>query len=56
MKKKNKKITGVVGVISLIIGVTGAIPSFLNVNYFGLSASAFFVILGVILIAIGFGD
>ena len=56
MNKKNKKIVSVIGTVSLVMGLTSSIPSFLNSSYFGIGASAFFVILGLILLAIAFGE
>lgn len=56
MKKKIKKIVSVIGVICLVIGLAVLIPSFLSKSYFGIGASAFLVILGLILLAIAFGE
>ena len=49
MAKKHKRVIVTLGFIFLVFGLTGSIPSFLQKSYFGLSAAAFFAILGVIL-------
>lgn len=56
MRKKDKRLLLISGAISLIMGITGAIPSFLNKTYYGLGASAFFVIMGVIFLTLSQGD
>jgi len=56
MKKTTKNILAVAGIISTIGGITGAIPSFLQGNYSLAIGSSIFMIGGIILIAIAFGD
>ena len=56
MKRTTKNLLAVAGVISTIIGITGAIPSFLKEMYGVAISSAILIILGIILLAISFGD
>lgn len=56
MRKTTKNILAVAGVIATIGGISGAIPSFLNENYSIAVISGIFIIGGIILIAIAFGD
>lgn len=56
MKRQTKKLVLVLGVISLILGISLMIPSFLQKVYLGLGAGILLVILGVILFALGYGD
>ncbi|HLD15554.1 MAG TPA: hypothetical protein VJB94_03160 [Candidatus Nanoarchaeia archaeon] len=51
-----RKVLGVIGIISAIMGLTGTIPAGLQNSVPLLIGSGFFVILGVILMAIGFND
>ena len=55
-KGKNRTFWGVLGVILVVMGVTGTIPLALNKQYLGLSITAILVIVGIILIAWAFGD
>ena len=56
MKKETKNIVAVLGVISTVVGVIGAVPSFLGENYaLGLGFSVV-VVIGLVLLAISFGD
>lgn len=57
IKKKNKMVIGVLGVVLTIFGVIGTIPILLNKEYLvGLLATGLSVIVGIILIALAFGD
>lgn len=56
MKKTQKNMFLVAGTILTILGITGSIPSFLNEQYTVATLSAIFVIGGIILLAVGFGD
>jgi len=56
MKKKIKKLVSVFGVICIVSGGIGAIPSFLREMYGYAIASGVLIILGIILFAIAFGD
>ncbi len=56
MAKKKRTIWGVIGIILVIMGVTGSIPFAIQRQFIGVSVSAVFVIGGVILIAWAFGD
>lgn len=56
MKKKTKNILIVAGIIGLVLGITGAIPSFLQSRYGVATASVGLIILGLILLAIGYSD
>jgi len=56
MKKQTKNILAVAGVISTVMGIIGAIPSFLRENYGAATGSAILVVVGLVLIAIAFGD
>ena len=57
VKKKNKTIWGVIGVISTIFGITGTIPILINKEYIiGLPITAISVIIGIILMAWAFSD
>lgn len=56
MKKKEKNILAVAGVISAVMGIIGVVPSFLQ-NQLGLAtASAFLIVVGLVLLAIAFGE
>ena len=56
MRKITKNILAVAGVISTIMGIIVAIPSFLQ-NQFGIAtASAILIVGGLVLLAIAFGD
>ena len=55
-KQTNKNILAVIGVICAVLGVMGGIPLFLqNMLGFAITASAL-VVIGLILLAIAFGD
>ena len=53
-RKKNFLALG--GVISIVVGVLGAVPSFLVERYGIAVASTFLVVLGLILLALAFED
>ena len=56
MKKTQKNILAVAGVISTIIGVMGAVPLFLQ-EKFGLATGLVILVVGgLVLLAIAFGD
>ena len=54
MSKKN--ILAVAGVISTVLGILGAVPSFLQEMYGAATGAVFLIVLGLILLAIAFGD
>lgn len=56
MKKQTKNILGIAGVISTVIGVIGTIPSFLREMYGIAIGSTLLIIIGLVLLAIAFGD
>jgi len=56
MKKRTKNVISVIGVILLVLGITTSIPLFLQKNYLGMIISLISVIIGVILLAISFGE
>lgn len=56
MKKKTKNLLAVAGVICTVIGVMGTIPSFLQEKYSIAIGSVIFIIGGLVLLAIAFGD
>ena len=57
VKRKNKTLWGVVGVILTLFGITGTIPILLNKEYLiGLPVTGLSVIVGIILIAWAFSD
>jgi len=56
MKKQSKNILAVAGVISTVVGIIGAIPSFLQSNYTLSILSVVLVVGGLILLAIAFGE
>ena len=56
MKKTTKNILGVAGIISSVLGITIAIPSFLNEMLSIATVSVFLIVIGLVLLAIAFGD
>ncbi len=56
MKTTQKNILAVAGVISTVIGVMGAIPSFLQEKYGLATGLVMLVVGGLVLLAIAFGD
>lgn len=56
MKKQARNILVVAGVISMVMGIMGAVPSFLQENYLGAALAAVFVICGLVLLAVALGD
>ncbi len=56
MKKKTKNLLAVAGVICTVMGVIGAVPSFLQARYGIATGSAILVIGGLVMLAIAFGD
>ncbi|MBU0627826.1 MAG: hypothetical protein KKC75_01445 [Nanoarchaeota archaeon] len=56
MKKKTKNLLAVIGVIGTVMGVIGAVPSFLQSKYGIATGSAILVIVGLVCLAIAFGD
>lgn len=56
MNKKEKNILAVAGVISTIMGIIGAVPSFLQEKYGLAIGAAILIIGGLVLLAIAFGD
>ncbi len=56
VNKSKKNILAVAGVISTALGILGAIPSFLQGMYGVATGSTFLIVLGLVLLAIAFGD
>ena len=56
MKKQAKNLLAVAGIISMVMGVTGSIPFFLQEKYSLAIVSTLFIIGGLVLLAIAFGD
>ncbi len=56
MAKTNKNILAVVGVACLVIGVTSSVPLFLTQNYLYGALSSLLSIIGIICLAVAFGD
>lgn len=56
MNSKSKKILGIAGVISTVLGALFTFPLFLKENYLLSGFAAIFIIAGIIMIAIAFGD
>ena len=56
MNKTKKNILAVAGVIATLLGIVGAIPSFLQSNYIIATISSVLIIGGIILLAIAFGE
>ncbi len=56
MKKSTKNILAVAGVISTVLGIVGAIPSFLQGSYGAATVATILVVGGLVLLAISFGD
>ena len=56
MKKRSKNLLAVAGIISAVLGIIGAVPSFLQENYGLATGSAILVVLGIVLLAIAFED
>ncbi len=56
MKKQTKNILAVAGVISTVMGIVGAVPSFLQERYGIAIGSVILIVGGLILLAIAFGD
>ena len=56
MKKTQKNILAIAGVISTVIGVMGAIPFFLQERFGLATGSGILVVGGLILLALAFGD
>lgn len=56
MNKRTKNILAVAGIISTILGIVVAIPSFLQERYSLATGSTILIIGGIILIAIAFSD
>ena len=56
MRKTSKNILAVAGIIGTVLGIIGIIPSFLQENYGIATASAILMVIGLVLLAIAFGD
>jgi len=56
MKKSQKNIVALAGVIGTVLGMVGAIPSFMKGSYIAATLSAMLIVLGLVLLAIAFGD
>ena len=56
MQRRVKNILAVAGVIAVVLGIVGAVPSFLQQQFGLATASVTFIIGGLILLAVAFGD
>ncbi|MBI3033110.1 hypothetical protein HYY69_06555 [Candidatus Woesearchaeota archaeon] len=56
MKKTTKNILAVAGVISTVLGIVGVIPAFIEAKYGAATGATFLIVLGLVLLAIAFGD
>jgi len=56
MKKTQKNILAVAGVISTVLGIMGAVPAFLQEKFGIATGAVILVVAGLVLIAIAFGD
>lgn len=56
MNKTTRNFLSAAGVISVVLGVVWAVPSVLQNKYLFAAGSSLLVILGLILLAIAFGD
>lgn len=56
MATTKKNLYGVVGLICLVLGVTGSVPLILVKEYGYAAGSSVLIIVGIILFAIAFGD
>ena len=56
MKKTQKNILAIAGVIGTIVGIVFAIPSTLQGNYLIATISTVLIVGGLIMLAIAFGD
>ncbi|MDO8741215.1 MAG: hypothetical protein Q7J54_06615 [Candidatus Woesearchaeota archaeon] len=56
MKKQTKNILAVAGVISTVLGIVGAIPSFLQSRFGAAIGSAILIVGGLVLLAIAFAE
>ena len=56
MKKTQKNILAIAGVISTVIGVMSAVPFFLQERFGLATGSVILVVGGLVLVAIAFGD
>ena len=56
MKKQTRSILAVAGIISTILGIVGAVPTFLQEKYGSATVFAILIVGGIILIAIAFSD
>ena len=56
MKRRTKNILAVAGIVRAVMGLIGAVPSFLQSNYGVATGSAILVVAGLVMLAIAFGD
>ena len=56
MKKQKRNILVVAGVISTVMGIIGAIPSFLKELYIVAIVATILIVGGLVILAIAFGD
>ncbi len=56
MRREVRNIVAIMGVISSVIGVLGAVPFFLTERFVYGSLATILVIVGLILLAIAFGE
>ena len=56
MKKTQRNILAIAGVVGTVFGIVFAIPSTLQANYVVATLSAILIIAGLVILAIAFGD
>ena len=56
MKKTQRTILAIAGVVGTVFGIVFAIPSTLQANYVVATLSAILIIAGLVILAIAFGD
>lgn len=56
MNKRTKNLLAIAGVISTVLGVIGAVPSFLQNKYGVAVGSVILIVAGLVLLAIAFED
>lgn len=56
MRLTQKNLLALAGIISTVLGLIGLVPAFLQERYGLATGSTAFVVLGLVLLAIAFGD
>jgi hypothetical protein len=56
MKRRQRSLLLIAGIMSTAFGIIGAIPGFLQSNYVLATVSTLFMVGGLVIIAIAFGD